>query len=119
MHFVNAQRTSTPLPFRARGHPCFVAPLKPFQVVNERGGLRAMLTEKPKRVALQEQRTGVCFDLVLVMGDIGHGGDENFPHSPQALKSPTTLTRAAFGALTVKETPSIPPITRKCAPNLS
>ena len=35
----------------------------------------------------------------------------------QALKSPTTLTRRAFGAHTAKLTPATPSITRTCAPS--
>ncbi len=53
MDLVNADRAPMPLLLRALRHPLVVAPLVTLEVVNHRRGLRAVLTEEPKRIALE------------------------------------------------------------------
>ena len=60
MHLVNADRAAMPLLLRALRHPLVVAPLVALEVVNQRRGLRAVLTEKPERIALQQERAGLA-----------------------------------------------------------
>ena len=79
MDLVNADRAPMPLSFRALRHPLVVAPLVAFEIVNHRRGLLAVLTEKPKRIALQEERAGHRLDLILVVRAFLHARDENFP----------------------------------------
>ena len=73
-----------------------------------------MLIEKRERIALQEQRAQLRADLKFVSrAFLGHrAGNTQTPlpmsfrigltRPSQLLKSPTTLTRCAFGAQTAK-----------------
>ena len=52
-----------------------------IQIVNQRGGLLAVLAEKGERIAFQENRATAGADLKFVMRAFADPGKENFPHA--------------------------------------
>src|SRR4030095_4873455 len=79
MDLVNADRAPMPLLLRALRHPLLIAPLVALEVVNHRRSLRTVLTEKPKRIALEQECAGHRPNLKFVMRALLHARDENFP----------------------------------------
>src|SRR5207253_7909879 len=59
--------------------PSGVGPAITAQVVNQRGGFLAVLAEKGKRIAFQENRAASSADLKFVMRIFTDTGNEQFP----------------------------------------
>ena len=101
----------------------------PRRLGNDRSSIGRPLGAFGLRVRLQRQQLTVgAKDLVLVEMTGAQARDEQLPEPAEfrigirrpshPLKSPTTLTRCAFGAHTAKATPSTPSWTTGCAPSL-
>src|SRR4029077_17540159 len=75
---INTQRTARHI-FRAtRLHPGSGGPAITAQVVDQRGGLLAMLAKKGKRIAFQKNRATSGADLKFVVGVFPGAGMKQF-----------------------------------------
>ena len=96
------------------------------------GVLGRRLEEEAVRIGLEDDLSVRVPNFELVERAFADAGNENLPHAGRAercasddtrpsqlLKSPTTLTRCAFGAQTAKLVPGTPSMVRSCAPSLS
>src|SRR5262249_55974450 len=66
MHFVNANRTSWPLP-PALFHPIRITPAVALQIVHKRRCRRPMLIEKREWIALKQKHAGLRADFKFVI----------------------------------------------------
>src|SRR6476469_7049447 len=78
---INTQRTARHIFRAARLHPGGVGPAITAQVVDQRGGLLAVLAKKGKRIAFQENRATSGADLKFVVRVFTDTGNEQFPNA--------------------------------------
>src|SRR5207248_7543964 len=78
---INTQRTARHIFRAARLHPGGVGPAITAQVVDEGGGLLAMLAKKGKRITFQENRATSGADLKFVVRVFTDTGNEQFPNA--------------------------------------
>src|SRR6476620_3310402 len=81
MNLVNAERTARHIFRASRLHPGGVGPAITGQVVDQRGGLLAVLAKKSKRIAFQENRATSGADLKFVVRVFADTGNEQFPNA--------------------------------------
>src|SRR2546423_732559 len=81
MNLVNAERTTRHIFRASRLHPGGVGPAVTGQVVDQGGGLLAVLAKKGKRIAFQENGATSGTDFKFIVRVFADTGNEQFPNA--------------------------------------